>query len=118
MKRSACLALCTALVVVASAKADTLRLRSGVIVQGTFLGADTRQMTFVTSSGQTQTYLLSNVREITFTPPTPPPPPPPPPPGHPPANVTLLAGTLIPVRLVNTLRYEYESDRRSIHRDP
>ncbi|MGC1238789.1 MAG: hypothetical protein WA860_08390, partial [Acidimicrobiales bacterium] len=105
MKKRAFLALCTALIVLASAKADTLRLRSGVVVQGTFLGADTRQMTFVTSSGQTRTYLLSDVREITFTPPPPPPPPPPPTPpaGQPPANVTLLAGTLIPVRLVNGL---------------
>ncbi|HTU50778.1 MAG TPA: hypothetical protein VMF56_09300 [Acidobacteriaceae bacterium] len=106
MKRRAFLALCTALIVLASAKADTLRLRSGVTVQGTFLGADTRQMTFVTTSGQTRTYLLSDVSEITFTPPPPPPPPPPPVPhssGAQPANVTLLAGTLIPVRLVNGL---------------
>jgi hypothetical protein len=90
----------------AAAHADTLRLRSGRTVHGTFLGGDSRQVSFLEADGQTRTFVLTDVQSISFAtiPANPSPAPVPAPPRSPlPANATLLAGTLIPVRLVNTL---------------
>jgi hypothetical protein len=51
---------------VAVSSADTLRLRSGAAVEGTFLGADTRQIKFMGPDGQPKSYSLTEVESITF----------------------------------------------------
>jgi hypothetical protein len=93
------------LVYVALAQADTLRLRSGQNVEGTFLGADTRQVKFLGSDGQPKTYPLSDVEIIVFSSAPSPvaasPAPPPPPPK--PTSVQILAGTTLLVRMVDSL---------------
>jgi hypothetical protein len=92
------------------ASADILKLRSGETVQGVFLGADSSQPTFQDPNEQPVTYLLGDVSGVTFAAPAPavlPPPPPPPTPSQPkPKNATLLAGALIPVRMLTSLSTE------------
>jgi hypothetical protein len=64
--------------------ADTLRLRSGAQVTGTYLGGDTRQVKFLGADGNMKTYGVSEIATIDFSvgetssasAPAPPPPPP------------------------------------------
>jgi hypothetical protein len=109
MKRIAFVVFLTMFVTVAVASADTLRLRSGATIEGTFLGADTRQIKFLGPDGQPKTYSLTEVESITFAAMTAPPvaaskapvsaaaPP------AAPTKVTVPAGTLIFVRMLNSL---------------
>ncbi len=46
--------------------ADTLRLKSGATVEGTFLGGDTRQVKFLDSAGSMSTYEIGDVASIEF----------------------------------------------------
>jgi hypothetical protein len=94
--------LFAALVIVEAASADTLRLRSGRTVEGTFLGADTRQVKFLGSDGQLKTYSLTEVEGIVFAAATAAPASAPTPPPKP-TKVTVLAGTLLDVRMVDSL---------------
>jgi len=102
MKKSTFVLLLVALVFVVAANADTLRLRSGNTIEGTFLGADTRQIKFLGPDGQPKTYALTDVETITFAatsaPPTPAPAPPPKP-----TTVNVPAGTTLLVRMVDSL---------------
>jgi hypothetical protein len=99
MKAGKFAVLLATLVLVTSANADTLRLRSGRTVYGTFLGADTHELRFE-SNGQPKVYSLTDVQGVTF---AAIPPPAPPVPLPKPTNATLLAGALIPVRMVTSL---------------
>jgi hypothetical protein len=90
-----------ALVIVADASADTLHLRSGENIEGTFVGATTSQIKFRGSDGQPKPYSLSDVEGVSFEARPAPPPPPPPPPM--PTSVTVLAGTNLLVRMVDSL---------------
>jgi len=47
-----------------AASADTLHLRSGANIEGTLLGADTRQIKFLGPDGQPKTYSLTEVEGI------------------------------------------------------
>jgi hypothetical protein len=100
MKNGAFVILLAALVVVAGASADTLRLRSGQTVEGTLLDANARQIKFIGPDGQPKTYALTDVEGITFAAtsaaaaPAPPPKP---------TAVTILAGTNLLVRMVDSL---------------
>ncbi|HTT23365.1 MAG TPA: hypothetical protein VMG82_30840 [Candidatus Sulfotelmatobacter sp.] len=100
MKKGLIAVLLASLGVVAGASADTLHLRSGQSVEGTFLGATTSQIKFVGSDGQFKVYPLSAVEGLTF---AVPPPPPPPEPRATPKSVTVPAGTLIDIRMVDSL---------------
>jgi hypothetical protein len=91
----------TALAIVQAASADTLHLRSGESVAGVFLGADTREIKFAGSNGQSKTYALSSVESVAFE--VPPRPTPAPAPSSMPNTATVLAGTPIYVRLVDSL---------------
>src|SRR5258707_4472385 len=102
MGKGASALLFTAFAVVQAVSADTLRLRSGQSVEGVFLSADTNQVKFLEPGGQPRTYSLATVEGITFTammapasaaPATSPKP----------ANVTVLAGTSILVRILNSI---------------
>jgi hypothetical protein len=103
MKKSALVVLLVSLVFAAMAHADTLHLRSGQTIEGTFLGADTRQVKFLGPDGQPKTFALTDVETISFasTPPAAPPPPPPAPPK--PSSVTIQAGSTLLVRMVDSL---------------
>lgn len=100
MKKSTFALALAALLLDPLAHADTLHLRSGQSLEGTFLGADTRQIKFMGPDGQPKTYALTDVDTITFSS-TPVPPPPPPPPK--PAKVTIPVGSTLLVRLVDNL---------------
>jgi hypothetical protein len=103
MNKSTFVILLASLGFVAMAHADTLHLRSGQTLEGTFLGADTRQVKFLGPDGQPKTYALTDVETIAFaSTPAPPLPPPPPPPPKPTA-VTVLAGSTLLVRMVDSL---------------
>jgi hypothetical protein len=102
MKRGALSILVAALVVMRAAAADTLRLRSGQTVEGVFLSADQSQVKFLEPGAQPKVYPLANVEGITFAAlPTPTSAAPTTSPK--PSNVTVLAGTSIMVRMVNSL---------------
>jgi hypothetical protein len=92
--------LLAAFVIVTGASADTLHLRSGQTVEGTFMGATTSQVKFLGSDGQYKVYPLSAVEGLSF---AAPPPPPSAAPAAAPTKVTVLAGTLIDVRMVDSL---------------
>jgi hypothetical protein len=100
MKKFTFVLLLAALAFVGITNADTLRLRSGQTIEGTFLGADTRQIKFLVPDGQPKTYALTDVETITFASTTAPPAPAPPPK---PTAVTVLAGTIVLVRMVDSL---------------
>jgi hypothetical protein len=85
-----------------AASADTLHLRSGQTVEGVFLSSDASQVKFRETGGQPRTYSLASVEDITFAaipaaasaaPTT----------SQKPANVTVLAGTPILVRMLNSI---------------
>jgi hypothetical protein len=108
MKKSALVILLAALVTVAGASADTLHLRSGQNIEGSFLGASTSQIKFLGPDGKPKTYSLIDVEGITFaTPPPASPDRPPaavaPAPTQKPTKTTVLAGTPIAVRMVDSL---------------
>jgi len=102
MRQGAFVLLLSALVVIQAASADTLHLRSGQTVEGVFLSADTRQVKFLQPGGQYKTYSLASVEGISFAAlPTPASAASAPAPK--PAKVTVLAGTSILVRMLNSL---------------
>lgn len=95
--------------------ADELILRNGTVIAGTYLGGDARSVRFVGPDGNVKTYSVGDVSGIGFgTPQTTAAPPvstAPPVPGafsqrqvaHSPTGVTVPAGTLIAVRLIDSI---------------
>ena len=49
-----------------SLSADALRLKSGETVDGTFLGGDSREVKFLRSNGSVKNYSVSDVASISF----------------------------------------------------
>jgi hypothetical protein len=92
--------LFAALLVAQAASADTLHLRSGQTVEGVFLSADTSQVKFLVPGGQPKTYALASIEAISI---AAMPAPAAPVPSPKPANVTVLAGTSILVRMLNSI---------------
>jgi hypothetical protein len=105
MKKGAFVILFAALITAAGASADTLHLRSGQNVEGNFLGASTSQVKFLGPDGKPKTYSLMDVEGITFAVPSAPASPNRPPAAAPakPTKTTVLAGTPIAVRMVDSL---------------
>jgi hypothetical protein len=85
-----------------AAFADTVMLRNGQKVDGTYLGGTVRQVQFQDSSGKTLTLPVGDVAGMTFT--APPPPPPPPKPTGP--SVQLPAGTILHVRIIDAINVD------------
>ena len=54
------------LITAASLAADTLNLKNGQSLHGTFLGGDTRQIQFIGSDGNVKTYSVTDVQSISF----------------------------------------------------
>ena len=98
----------TALLVLAvgvSLSADRVRLRSGKVVQGMFIGADSKTVRVLLDSGQVSEIPIEDAVAVEFSARKPAPPPPPPKPRTPsaapeaPKTVTVPGGTWINVRL-------------------
>ncbi len=119
-------ALCTILIIstVSVAAADTLLMRDGQTIRGTYLGGTARQVR-IEVNGEVRNYDVSLVRSVTFSAPAPeappqaretytPPPPPrqaPPPPSQRSApvameGVTIPADTAITVRMIDSVNSE------------
>ena len=100
-----------AVAVAVPASADTIKLRSGKVVQGQFIGADSKAMRILLDNGQVSEVPLEQAVAVEFSPRKPPPPPPPPAaqpepaaaaapkPPPPRRTVTVPAGTALNVRL-------------------
>jgi hypothetical protein len=102
MRKATCLILLGTLLAVAGATADDLHLRSGQTVEGIFLGADTRQVKFQGPEGQPKAYALTDIEAVTFAAERPAPAPKPTSPPKP-TSATVLAGTNLLVRMVDSL---------------
>jgi hypothetical protein len=106
MKKAILAILFASLVFAEAARADTLHLRNGQRVEGTFLGGDMHEVKFLGPDRQTKTYAVTEVEALTFavTPAPPPAPKHPAPASAPkPTKVTVLAGTPLLVRMSNSL---------------
>lgn len=89
-----------------SLSADRVRLRSGKVIDGMFLGGDSKAVRVLLDSGQVSEVPLVDAVSVEFSPRKPPPPPPPPKPAAAPAAakaVTVPAGTTINVRLTQAI---------------
>lgn len=82
--------------------ADTVTLRNGQKLDGTFLGGSARQVQFQNTQGKTLLIQIGDVAGMTFT--APPPPAPPPAPSG--AAVKLPAGIVINVRIVDGINVD------------
>jgi outer membrane lipoprotein SlyB len=49
-----------------SVQADTIKLRDGSAIQGTFLGGNTRQIDFITQAGKMESYPIQSVVSLSF----------------------------------------------------
>jgi hypothetical protein len=84
--------------------ADSIRLRSGKVIEGTFTGADSSTVRLLLANGSRADFPVGDVASIEFTPRKPPPPPPPPPsPARAPAPITVPANTMVNVRLTEAI---------------
>ena len=105
------------------AAADTLELKNGAAVDGTFLGGDARTIRFLDSSGGVETYSVADVANISFVSgaataaaPAPPPAPRPAPraasapPPRAASGVTIPAGTVVTVRLIDSIDSDITSE--------
>jgi hypothetical protein len=111
MTRRITTAMAAALVLAAgvSLNADRVRLRSGKVVEGQFVGADSKAVRILLDNGSISEMTLADVAAVEFSVRKPPPPPAPPRPPAPapaaaapaprPRGVTVPAGTPINVRL-------------------
>jgi hypothetical protein len=81
-----------------TAFADTLHLKNGQVITGTFLGRSSAGVQFQGPDGTSRIYPSGDVDSLTFAPLPPPPPPPPAPP-----QVMVPAGTVLFVRMVDGL---------------
>jgi hypothetical protein len=91
-----------------SLSADRVRLRSGKVVEGMFIGGDSKAVRVLLDNGQVTEVLLKDAVGVEFAARNPPPPPPPPPPAAkaapaPAVIVTVPAGTTLNVRLTQEI---------------
>jgi hypothetical protein len=97
----------------ASASADRVRLRSGKVIEGMFIGGDSKSVRLLLDSGQVTEVRLEETTAVEFSERKPPPPPPPPAPKPAPkaaaapaparTTVTVPAGTDVNVRLTQAI---------------
>jgi hypothetical protein len=88
------------LIVGATLSADRVKLKSGKVIEGLFVGADSKTVRILLDSGKVTEVGIEDTVSVEFTPRKPPPPPPPPPnPATRPKPVQVPAGTTINVRL-------------------
>lgn len=91
--------------------ADRVRLRSGKVVEGMFIGGDSKTVRVLLDNGQVTEIRLDETTAVEFDERKPPPPPPPPPPPRPAAaakapprqTITVPGGTAVNVRLTQAI---------------
>jgi hypothetical protein len=66
MKRALCAVSVFSLLLAGMAFADELRLRSGSVISGSFVGGDTRSVRFIGPDGTVKTYSVGDVASIDF----------------------------------------------------
>lgn len=89
------------LAVGATLSADRIRLRSGKVITGMFIGGDSKSVRILLDDGQVSEVSLDDAVAVEFSARKPAPPPPPPPqPAAAPKPVTVPAGTKLNIRLV------------------
>ena len=89
------------LAVGATLSADRIRLRSGKVITGMFIGGDSKSVRILLDNGQVSEVSLDDAVAVEFSARKPAPPPPPPPqPAAAPKPVTVPAGTKLNIRLV------------------
>ena len=86
----------------ATLSADRLRLRSGKVIEGTFLAGDSKTVRMLLANGSKSEVAIEEVTAVEFTPRRPPPPPPPDP-ARAPAAVMVPQGTTLNVRLTQAI---------------
>jgi hypothetical protein len=93
-------ATAAALVVLGSASlsADRLKLRTGKVLDVSFMSADVKTVRVLLGNGQIAEFKIEDISTLEFTP-RKTPPPPPPDPARAPAPVTLPSGTVLSVRI-------------------
>src|SRR5215510_14348222 len=83
-----------------SLSADRVKLKSGKVIEGMFVGADSKAVRILLDNGKVTEIGIDDAVSVEFTPRKPPPPPPPPPnPATQPKPVQVPAGTTINIRL-------------------
>jgi hypothetical protein len=90
----------------ASLSADRVRLRSGRVVEGIFIGGDSKSVRVLLDNGSVSEIPLEDAAAVEFSvrkPPPPPPPPAAPTPAARPQGVTVPAGTPLNVRLTQAI---------------
>jgi hypothetical protein len=101
------LALPLALVLGATLEADRLKMRTGAVIDGTYVGGDQKVVRFKSADGTTRQYELIDVAELTFSARTPPPTPKTAPtapnPAKAPQPILVPAGTVLNVRLTQDI---------------
>jgi hypothetical protein len=84
----------------ATLSADRIKLKSGKVIEGIFVGADSKAVRMLLDSGKITEVAIDDAASVEFTPRKPAPPPPPPPnPATQPKPVQVPAGTTINIRL-------------------
>lgn len=86
----------------ATLSADRLRLRSGKVIEGTFLAGDSKTVRMLLANGSKAEVAIEEVTAVEFTPRRPPPAPPPDP-ARAPAPVMVPQGTTLNVRLTEAI---------------
>ena len=86
-----------------SLSADEIRLRSGKVVKGIFIGGDSKTVRVLLDNGQVTEVPLGDAIAVEFSPRKPAPPPAPPNPAAAPKPVTVPAGTTLNVRLTQEI---------------
>jgi hypothetical protein len=87
----------------AAVSADRVRLRSGKVVEGMVIGADSTSVRLLLASGTRAEFPIGEVATIDFAARTPPPPTPPPSPTKPPPAVLVPSGTPLNVRVTQAI---------------
>ncbi len=109
MRPTCGLTIAVTMLLTASLSADKIRLRSGKVIEGSFVGADSRTVRVLLDNGQVAEVRIEDAAAVEFStrPPAPPPPPPRPsaakPTPAPRPQVVVPEGTRITVRLTQPI---------------
>jgi len=104
MKTTVNLLLAAFMIAASTSRADVLKMKDGVGIQGLLVDANSVELVFMGVDGTQRAYPIDIVAGIDFAKlPPPPPPPPPPRPAPPTGGLTIPAGTQITVRTIDAI---------------
>jgi hypothetical protein len=87
----------------ATLSADRVKLRSGRVVEGSFMSADVKVVRILQDNGRVAEFSVEEVSSVEFSARKTPPPPPPDPAVAPPPSITVPMGTVLLVRLTEAI---------------